>query len=76
MEISGKKLFGAVIAAAAAGATLGILFAPAKGKHTRNAINRKASDISDSLKEKYDDFVEELKCEYQNVRDKVKDFTA
>lgn len=70
METSNKKLVGALIAAAAVGATLGVLFAPGKGKDTRKKINEKA----DELKEKFDDFVEELKCEYKDIREKVKDF--
>ena len=70
METSGKKLLGAMVAAAAVGATLGVLFAPGKGKDTRKKINRKA----DELKDKFNDLVEELKCEYQDIREKVKDF--
>lgn len=49
---------GKVIAAAgtglAIGAALGILFAPAKGSKTRKNIKDKATDLTDSAKEKID----------------------
>lgn len=46
------KIITAFAAGAAAGAILGILFAPAKGSETREKIKDKAKKISDDLEEK------------------------
>lgn len=71
MEISGKKLAGALLAAAAIGATIGILNAPAKGKETRRKIADKANDV----KKKFNDLVDELKCEYEEAMEKARDYS-
>jgi len=47
---SGKVLLG-VLAGLAAGALLGVLFAPEKGSDTRKKISKKGEDYADSLKE-------------------------
>jgi gas vesicle protein len=41
-----------VVAGAAVGAVLGILFAPDKGENTRRKIARKAEDLRDDIKER------------------------
>ena len=56
---SGKVLLG-VLAGVAAGALLGILFAPDKGQKTRKNIARKGEDFADGLKEKFDEFLENI----------------
>ena len=47
------KVLASVLAGVAAGAILGILFAPDKGTETRRKIAEKGSDLADSLKDKY-----------------------
>lgn len=61
---TGKILFG-VLAGVAAGAIVGILFAPAKGSKTRKKIAKKGMDYADELSEKLKDFMMEMteKCE-------------
>lgn len=45
------KLLAALLIGAAAGATLGILFAPDKGKETRRKIANRASEFGDGISE-------------------------
>jgi gas vesicle protein len=53
---SGKLLLG-VLAGVAAGAVLGILFAPDKGTVTRKKISSKGEEYADALKDKFDEFL-------------------
>lgn len=54
------KILVAVAAGIAAGAVLGILFAPDKGSETRNKLKKKGKKIADEVKEKINGFKEEL----------------
>jgi len=56
---SGKIVLGA-LAGLAAGAVLGILFAPDKGSKTRAKILSKGGEYADSLKEKCNEFVDTI----------------
>jgi gas vesicle protein len=57
---AGKVLLG-VLAGAAVGASLGILFAPDKGSETRKKIVQKGVDLKDSVKDRIDGFADILK---------------
>ncbi len=61
---SGKVLLG-LLAGLAAGAVLGILFAPDKGSVTRKKIAEKGDEYAEGLKEKFGNIVDEItkKCE-------------
>ena len=56
---TGKALLG-VLAGIAAGAAMGILFAPKKGSDTRRDISKKADDLADALKSKIDEKFDDL----------------
>ena len=50
-----------VIAGAAAGAALGLLYAPDKGENTRKLISQKGQDLKGNIKDKIDKTVERTK---------------
>ena len=72
---TGKTLLG-VLAGVAAGALLGILFAPDKGDQTRKKIAKKGKDYSDDLTKKMTDFMEEMTGKFESAIKKVKDSTG
>ena len=63
---NGKVILG-VLAGVAAGAILGILFAPDKGCETRKKIAKKGADVADDLKNKMNDFVAELTEKFESA---------
>ncbi|MBP8792062.1 MAG: YtxH domain-containing protein [Lutibacter sp.] len=65
---TGKILLG-VLAGVAAGATLGILFAPAKGSKTRKKIIEKGDDYADGLKAKISEIVDSVKDKYESIKE-------
>src|SRR5690349_13554358 len=65
---TGKVLLG-VLAGVAAGALIGILFAPEKGSKTRKKILDKGQDYADELKEKFDVFVDAVVDKYGKTGD-------
>lgn len=70
---SGKVLLG-VLDGVAAGALLGILFAPEKGSETRKKITQKGEDFADALKDKFDDFLDSITEKFEKVKEEVSDF--
>ncbi|MBL0741047.1 YtxH domain-containing protein [Chryseolinea lacunae] len=61
-----KKALLGIVAGIAAGAVLGVLFAPEKGSRTRRGIDRKGEDLADALNdkidEKFDDLLDVVSC--------------
>lgn len=70
---SGKVLLGA-LAGVAAGAILGILFAPEKGSVTRKNIAKKSEDYADTIKVKFNEFVDNVSDKYEMVKGEVSEF--
>jgi gas vesicle protein len=71
---TGKLVLG-LLAGIAAGATLGILFAPDKGHKTRRKIARKSSDyaeeIGEKIEEQYHDLVETVSGKFDKMLNEV-----
>ena len=67
---SGKVLLG-VLAGVAAGALLGILFAPEKGSTTRKKIVSKGEEYVDDLKEKFGEFVDKVASKFDSEKEEA-----
>jgi gas vesicle protein len=70
---TGKVMLG-VLAGVAAGALLGILFAPDKGSETRKKISKKSKDYTDAVKDKFNDFIEGVSGKMEKMKKDVSDF--
>ncbi len=64
---SGKVVLGA-LAGVAAGAALGILFAPDKGSATRKKITQKGNDYANELGQKVNGYVEKASNKFENLK--------
>ena len=72
---SGKLVTGVLIGAAA-GAILGILFAPEKGAETRGKLSKKSSDLKNSVKDKINDLVDGISSHFENAKSEAEDAFA
>lgn len=72
---SGKVLLG-VLAGAAIGAIVGVLYAPDKGCKTRSKILNKGEDYKDELQNKFDELVASIAQKYESVEKSAEDLVA
>jgi gas vesicle protein len=64
---SGKIIIGA-LAGLAAGALIGVLFAPDKGSESRGKIVKKGEDYLDSVKKKFNSLLDSISGKYNGGR--------
>jgi len=69
---AGKMLLG-IFAGAAAGAALGILFAPDKGTETRRKIAEKSDEYAGQVKDKFNGIVDNLSKKMDDMQSKAND---
>ena len=62
-----SKIVTALLAGLAAGAIVGLLFAPDKGSETRDKINESLSDLGDAIKERAEEQFDQL----NDLKDKL-----
>lgn len=69
-----SKIVVGFLAGAAVGALAGILFAPDKGSETRKKITSKTGDLTDSVKNSFNDFIDGVKQTYSGAKEEVEEF--
>jgi gas vesicle protein len=72
---TGKVLL-AGLAGVAAGAVLGILFAPEKGSRTRKQILNRGTDYADDIKEKFEDIIDSITEKYEAAMHDAEDVVS
>lgn len=69
--MSTEKVLVGILAGAAAGALLGVLFAPDKGSETRRKISENGEAFADKLKEKFDQLMGKMNEKFEEAKDEI-----
>lgn len=65
-----------LLAGAAAGAVIGLLFAPEKGSDTRKKIASKGNDYKQDLKDKFGNLIDTASEKMESVKSKINEFAS
>lgn len=71
--MSAKNLLLGLIVGAAAGAVVGILYAPDKGEKTRNKLKKQTDKLSAEIKEGVDEILDSIKEQVDRTKGMVSD---
>lgn len=66
--MSNSKILLALLGGAAAGAAIGLLFAPDKGSKTREKISKSAKDLTDMILSKAEELVDQSVSEAKKAK--------
>ncbi len=69
--MSSRKVLLGLLAGIAAGATLGVLFAPAKGSSTRRKISKKRDDYTYEAGERFNELIDGVTNKFEVMRDEA-----
>ncbi len=70
---SGSKVLMGIMAGAAAGAVLGLLFAPETGVETRRKLGEGSKDLAANLKDKFSELVDGIAEKYESAKEGASD---
>ncbi len=68
-----QKIIIGALAGLAAGALIGILFAPDKGSVVRGKISKKGEDYLDSIKSTFNSFIDGISVKFDKVKEDTTD---
>jgi gas vesicle protein len=71
--MSTRKLLLGVLAGVAAGALVGILFAPDKGTETRKKISKKGAGYTGELKDSFNEMVNVMSSKFNKTKEEASD---
>ena len=70
-----KKLLIGVASGLVAGAVIGILFAPHKGRVTRRKIKNQSEDYAEAVKDKFNEIIEGISGKFETISKDISEYT-
>ena len=70
-----KSLLIGVASGLVAGAVIGILFAPHKGRITRRKIKNQSEDYAETVKDKFNEFIEGVSGKFETITKDISGYT-